>query len=161
MNRWGLLIPLIAILSGGCAKEVVFQEDVQTPSGIWERGWDPIFAFDIADTITPHDVYLDVRHTGDYPFSNLYTFVKLTGPSGESITDTVECTLADPSGRWFGKGLGFISSDRFQAHVLYKLRNRFPRKGRYTLMLEQAMRTQKLQGVIDVGVSVERSKSRS
>ena len=79
----------------------------------------------------------------------------------ESITDTVECTLADPSGRWFGKGLGFISSDRFQAHVLYKLRNRFPRKGRYTLMLEQAMRTQKLQGVIDVGVSVERSKSRS
>ncbi|MBL0045437.1 MAG: gliding motility lipoprotein GldH [Flavobacteriales bacterium] len=161
MNRRALLILPVAILFGGCAKDVVFQEDAQTPSGVWERGWNPAFAFDIADTITAHDVYLDVRHTGDYPFSNLYTFVKLTGPSGESLTDTVECTLADASGRWYGKGLGFISSDRFQAHVLYKLRNRFPRKGRYTITLEQAMRTEKLQGVIDVGVSVERSKSKS
>ena len=161
MNRRALLILPVAILFGGCAKDVVFQEDAQTPSGVWERGWNPAFAFDIADTITAHDVYLDVRHTGDYPFSNLYTFVKLMGPSGESLTDTVECTLADASGRWYGKGLGFISSDRFQAHVLYKLRNRFPRKGRYTITLEQAMRTEKLQGVIDVGVSVERSKSKS
>ena len=161
MNRRALLILPVAILFGGCAKDVVFQEDAQTPSGVWERGWNPAFAFDIADTITAHDVYLDVGHTGDYPFSNLYTFVKLTGPSGESLTDTVECTLADASGRWYGKGLGFISSDRFQAHVLYKLRNRFPRKGRYTITLEQAMRTEKLQGVIDVGVSVERSKSKS
>jgi gliding motility-associated lipoprotein GldH len=150
---------LIGVLFSGCAEPPVFQEDAQTPAGIWERGWDPVFTFNIGDTVSAHDVYLDLRHTGDYPFSNLYAFVKLTGPDNKSLTDTVECVLADPSGRWYGKGLGFITSDRFQAHVLYKLRNRFPRKGRYTLTLEQAMRTEQLQGVIDVGVSIERSKS--
>ena len=77
------------------------------------------------------------------------------------MVDTVECTLADGTGRWYGKGTGFIFSDRFQAHVLYKLRNRFPRSGRYTLTLEQAMREEKLSGVIDVGISVERSKQGS
>lgn len=144
----------------GCADGVVFQQDIEVPKGQWDRSWKPSFSFDVSDTIAPHDVYLDVRHTGDYPFSNLYTFVKLEGPGGMAATDTVECTLANPTGRWYGKGLGFISSDRFQAHVLYKLRNRFPRSGRYTFTLEQAMRTEKLEGIIDVGVSVERSKQK-
>lgn len=151
-----ILIP--ALLVAGCTDSVVFQEDAQTPSGSWERGWNPQFAFDVTDTLAQHDVYLDLRHTGDYPFSNLYAFVTLTAPDGHESVDTVECTLADPSGRWYGKGQGFISSDRFQAHVLYKLHNRFPRSGRYSLTLEQAMRVEKLQGIIDVGVSVERSK---
>ena len=70
---------------------------------------------------------------------------------------TVECLLADPSGRWYGKGLGFIFSDRYQAHVLYKLNNRFPAPGRYSITLEQAMRTDELKGILDVGISVERS----
>ncbi len=142
----------------GCANNVVFQADQEVPNGSWDRSWKPEFAFDIVDTLAAQDVYLDIRHTGDYPFSNIYTFVKLTGPDARQLTDTVECTLADGTGRWYGKGVGFIHSDRFQAHVLYKLRNRFPRKGRYTITLEQAMREDKLSGVIDVGISVERSK---
>jgi gliding motility-associated lipoprotein GldH len=151
---------LIAILLAGCAESVVFQQDMEVPDGKWDRSWKPTFSFDIGDTINAHDVYLDLRHTGDYPFSNLYTFVELEGPGGMTATDTVECTLADPTGRWYGKGLGFITSDRFQAHVLYKLRNRFPRSGRYTFTLEQAMRTEKLEGIIDVGVSVEKSQQK-
>ena len=154
MNRTLIALLPCALLIG-CAEEVVFQEDARTPNGTWERGWDPSFSFEVSDTVSPHNVYLDIRHTGDYPFSNLYTFVDLQGPDGRSLTDTVECTLADPSGRWYGKGLGFINSDRFEAHVLYRMGNRFPRKGRYTLTLRQAMRTEALPGVIDVGISVE------
>lgn len=149
---------VLALSLMGCTENVVFQEDAMTPSGAWERGWNPSFSFEVKDTLLPHDVYLDLRHTGDYPFSNLYAFVTLTGPTGERLVDTVECTLADPTGRWYGKGQGFISSDRFQAHVLYKMHNRFPRSGRYSLTLEQAMRVEKLEGIIDVGVSVERSE---
>ncbi|HMU12764.1 MAG: gliding motility lipoprotein GldH [Bacteroidetes bacterium] len=148
---------LCLLLATGCTDGVVFQEDARTPHGAWERGWDPSFSFDMRDTTNPHDVYLDLRHTGDYPFSNLYAFVTLTGPDSVPVTDTVECLLADPTGRWYGSGTGFIRSHR-QAHVLYKLRNKFPRSGRYTITLRQAMRTEKLDGVTDVGVSVERSK---
>ena len=96
--------------------------------------------------------------TGEYPFSDLFLFVDLEGPRGRALRDTVECLLADPTGRWYGKGLGFIFADRYQAHVLYKLNNRFPASGRYSIKLEQAMRTEVLEGVLDVGVSVERSK---
>ncbi|HEX2616115.1 MAG TPA: gliding motility lipoprotein GldH [Flavobacteriales bacterium] len=156
-----LAITTAAMLLAGCGNEVLFQADQELPAGRWERTNKPAFSFEVADTLGEHDVFLDVRHTGDYPYSNLYTFVTLTGPDGRTLTDTVECTLADPTGRWYGKGTGFIFSDRFQAHVLYRMHNRFPRSGRYTFTIEQAMRTDTLSGVIDVGVSVERSSSAS
>ena len=69
----------------------------------------------------------------------------------------MECLLADPTGRWYGKGTGFIFANRaVDAKVLYKTGNRFPAAGHYVIRLEQAMRTERLEGVMDVGVSVER-----
>lgn len=157
--RSAALIPALAgLLLAGCSRHVVFQEDTKVPGGSWSRSWKPQFTFDIADTVSERDIYLDIRHSGDYRFSNIYLFATLEGPSGEAFTDTVECTLADPVGRWYGKGTGFIFSDRFQAHVLYRMNNRFPRAGRYVFTLEQAMRTEELEGIIDVGISVEHAR---
>ena len=149
------LIGTAVLLLAACTGHVAFQESTAVPDGIWRRSWQPQFTFDITDTVAPKDIYLDIRHTGDYPFSNIFLFTTLQGPDGRSYTDTVECTLADPVGRWYGKGTGFIFSDRFQAHVLYCMNNRFPHTGRYAFTLEQAMRTEELPGVIDVGISVE------
>jgi gliding motility-associated lipoprotein GldH len=147
-----------AFLLASCSDNVVFQADLPVPEGVWDRSYVPEFTFEVVDTVQHHDLYIDVRHTGDYPFSDLFLFVDLHGPNDRHLRDTVECLLADPTGRWYGKGTGFIFADRFEAHVLYKLKNRFPAAGQYTVKLEQAMRTEQLPGIIDVGVSVERSK---
>ncbi len=141
----------------GCSKSTVFQADVPIANGEWDRAFEPSFEITIDDTVSKHDVFIDVRHTGEYPFSDLFLFVDLKGPGGRAMRDTVECLLADPTGRWYGKGLGFIFADRYQAKVLYKMNNRFPAAGNYSITLEQAMRTEKLSGVLDVGVTVERS----
>ena len=158
MKNTAVIVALACLLVAGCTSHVVFQQDAEVPNGIWARSWKPQFSFDIKDTVAQRNIYLDIRHTGEYRFSNIYVFTTLQGPDGHAFTDTVECTLADPSGRWFGKGTGFIFSDRFQAHVLYRMNNRFPRSGRYVFTLEQAMRTDELKGVIDVGVSVEEAQ---
>jgi gliding motility-associated lipoprotein GldH len=158
VTQRGLLLVTLVLLLGGCADQVVYQADTAIPGGAWHRDLKPEFEFDITDTIAKHDLFIDIRHTGEYPFSDLFLFVDLHGPGDRHLRDTVECLLADPAGRWYGKGLGFIFADRYKAHVLYKLGNRFPAAGRYTMRLEQAMRTEQLPGVIDVGVSVERSR---
>ena len=149
---------LVLALLTGCSEPPVFQADVPIAEAAWDRTFRPSFTFSITDTVNKHDVFIDVRHTGDYPFSDLFLFVDLAGPGGRTVRDTVECLLADPSGQWYGKGLGFIFADRYQAHVLYKLGNRFPAGGQYTITLEQAMRTEKLNGILDVGLSVTRSR---
>jgi gliding motility-associated lipoprotein GldH len=151
---------VVALLLVGCAGNVVYQDSVPVPDGAWDRALAPEFAFDITDTISEHNVYIDVRHTGDYPFSDLFLFVDLWGPGDRHLRDTVECLLADPMGRWYGKGTGFLFADRHEAKVLYRLHKKFPTSGRYSIRLEQAMRTEKLPGVLDVGISVERAERR-
>lgn len=153
-----VFVASVLMLLTGCSEPPVFQADVPIAEGSWDRANKPSFTFNIKDTVNKHDVFIDVRHNGDYPFSDLFLFVDLKGPGGRTARDTVECLLADPTGKWFGKGQGFIFADRYQAHVLYKLGNRFPSGGEYTVTLEQAMRTEKLPGVLDVGMSVMRSK---
>ncbi|MBX2974441.1 MAG: gliding motility lipoprotein GldH [Flavobacteriales bacterium] len=155
------LIPFVAllfVLLTGCSEPPVFQADVPIAEGAWDRAFKPKFTFTIDDAASKHDVFIDVRHNGDYPFNGLFVFVDLEGPGGRTARDTVECLLADATGKWYGKGQGFVFADRYQAHVLYKLGNRFPATGEYTITLEQAMRTEKLPGVLDVGISVMRSR---
>ncbi|HQZ42137.1 MAG TPA: hypothetical protein PK735_04555, partial [Flavobacteriales bacterium] len=55
---------LCSALLFGCTEGVVFQEDLPIPNGTWDRSYQPEFAFDITDTISQHDVFIDVRHTG-------------------------------------------------------------------------------------------------
>jgi gliding motility-associated lipoprotein GldH len=137
-----------------CRSEVVHHADIHVPDEGWSRDWRPEFAFSIADTNALHDVYIDLRHTGDYAFSDLYLFATVRGPGLPPAVDTVECLLADPAGRWYGKGRGYIHS----LHLLYKAGKRFPRPGRYSIELEQAMRVDPLEHVLDVGISVEKPR---
>jgi gliding motility-associated lipoprotein GldH len=161
VKRKSLLFIPLAALFFACGKGVVFQADAPIPDERWVNTYKPEFTFDVTDTVTEHDVYIDIRHTGDYDFSDLWLFSTINGPGLKPVRDTAMCVLARPTGEWLGKGLGFIFSDRFEAHVLWKVGNRFPRTGRYTIQLEQAMRVDTLAGIIDVGVSVERSKKKA
>lgn len=146
----------LVLLLSACGDALVHSETRPVPGSVWDRSWKPEFTFEISDTLGQHDTYLDIRHTGSYAFSELYLFVTLKRPDGHVLLDTVQCPLSDANGRWYGEGLGFIRSERFDAHILYKYGNRFPQRGRYSVTLEQAMRVEKLEGVIDVGVSVEK-----
>ncbi len=49
-------------------------------------------------------------------------------------TDTFEFTLAEPSGKWKGSGIGCTN-------VLYKNSVYFPRKGNYTLKSNKVCET--------------------
>jgi gliding motility-associated lipoprotein GldH len=85
--------------------------------------------------------------------SNLYLFVTTTAPSGHSVRDTVEVILADEKGKWLGSGLG----DIWDLQQLYKQNVRFAQRGKYRFEYEQAMRTEKLPFVLDVGLRVEKA----
>ena len=109
---------------------------------------------DISDTVSAHNIYINVRNAGGYQFSNLFIFFTTTTPSGKMEKDTVELTLADASGKWLGDGLGDIWDNR----ILFKNSFRFPEKGRYTFLLEQGMRFDVIPQLMDVGIRIEKVK---
>lgn len=149
---------LLLLFAGGftsCDEEAVFEQNQAITDGIWNADQRLSFPFQISDTISYHNFYLNLRNSGDYEYSNLYVFVHTYFPNGKSSKDTVECLLADPSGRWMGSGLG----DLVEHQILFKYRRRFPLAGDYRIELEHAMRRDPLEGVVDAGIRIEKDAS--
>jgi gliding motility-associated lipoprotein GldH len=145
-------IALVLLLFISCDRNVIFEKNVELPDNHWEVKNVVDFETDIQDTVTPHNLYINLRNAGGYPFSNIFLFFTTSSPSGKMERDTVELTLADPSGKWLGNGLGDIWDNR----VLFKENFRFPEKGVYKFALEQAMRVDPLPQIMDVGIRIEK-----
>ncbi len=154
MGNRRLFIFLAIALLCSCDPDCVYEKNIRIPDGIWDKDAPVRFEVIIRDTITPHNIYINVRNTGMYPVSNLYLFITTTAPSGHSIKDTVQVILADEKGKWLGKGLG----DIWDMQRLYKKNVRFAQKGMYIFEYEQAMRMKKLPFILDVGLRVEKSR---
>jgi gliding motility-associated lipoprotein GldH len=141
----------LLLIAAACDSRRVY-EDYEA---VDENGWMPRdqkhFEVMIRDTLKLYNLYINVRNTSDYPYSNLFLFVHTRFPDGKQFTDTVECQLADPSGKWLGKGPGKIKDNQFT----FRKGINFPHGGRYTFSIEQAMRENYLKGIHDIGLRIE------
>lgn len=146
---------VLFLLIPSCDSNKVYQEYIEVEGGVWHRENIANFEFEAKDTTSKHNLYINIRNTGDYPFSNLYLFVTMKGPNGNLLKDTVNCILADNRGKWLGSGIG----DMFDQQIPYIGGFRFAQKGKYNVSLEQAMRVEDgLKGITDVGLRVEKAK---
>jgi gliding motility-associated lipoprotein GldH len=142
---------VLVLLFTSCDRDMVYDQYMTTENGMWKWNDVGVFKVEMNDTVSLYNVYLQVRHTVDYPLSNLYMFVLVKGPSGQYLRDTVNMVLAEPDGSWIGRGTGKLRELR----LLYRKQTRFTESGTYTFSLGQAMRKSELP-VTNVGVRIER-----
>ena len=155
-NIYTVFIVFSALFIQACeqARKFEFFETIDGES--WHVN-DTISAeYRIEDTLNVYNFYLNIRNNNNYPYSNLYVFATTTFPNGRTRIDTVECVLAYPDGTWFGNGFGGVFDNR----VLYKQRKRFPLVGDYKIELVHGMRTETLNGLLDVGYRIESVKTK-
>lgn len=153
---FSLVVLLLALpFFTSCDKNMVFDKFHHIDGESW--AWDqPVnFLFQIDDTLSYNNIIITVRHSTDYPLSNLYMFVHLNGPSGQSVNDTINFMLARNNGKWIGVGIGNLREIAY----LYRKNTLFPEPGEYELSLEQAMRLQEVP-VSEIGVRVEKMNSK-
>jgi gliding motility-associated lipoprotein GldH len=145
----GVMVLLLHCQS--CDSGMVYDQYMPTEQGMWRWQDAKEFKADVSDTISMHNIYLQVRHTVEYPMSNLYMLVHVKAPSGQHLTDTINMVLAAPDGKWTGRGNGNIR----ELMLLYRKQTKFRVPGTYVFTLEQAMRQAELP-VTDLGVRIER-----
>lgn len=151
------LVPFCFLLLGSfflfsCDSNRIFEKNHEIPGNNWAADQKIKFEVDITDTVSGNHVFINLRHAGNYSYSNLFLFINTTFPDGKTTKDTAECILADDKGKWFGKGIG----DMWEARILFKRNVRFSQSGTYVFEYEQAMRIDKLPGIMDVGLRIEK-----
>jgi gliding motility-associated lipoprotein GldH len=109
-----------------------------------------VFQTSILDTINLHNIFLQLRTSTDYKWSNMFFFSEINFPNNKTRTDTFEVFLMDKNGNWNGDKSGIVANFN---HSLYK-NIKFPIKGDYKFKLIQAMRDTILKEVISVGLKI-------
>jgi len=146
------LVLLSIILFSACDSKRIFEKNIEITDNTWDVSQKMKFEVTITDTVSGNNVFINLRHADNYPYSNLFLFINTTFPNGKTTRDTAECILADDKGKWFGKGLG----DIWEARILFKRNVRFSQGGTYIFEYEQAMRIDKLNGIMDIGLRIEK-----
>ena len=147
-----LCLSLIANLVS-CDRKRVFESYYELDKKGWHKDSVVVFNVQLTDTIKNHNLYVNIRNKGTYAYSNLWLFLSIGSPDGALRTDTVEFTLAEPSGKWKGSGVGGLHDN----HILYKKSVYFPHKGNYTFSIKQGMRDNVLEGIRDIGIRIEKT----
>lgn len=151
-----VLLAVLPLLSG-CLESPVYQKQYSVPGNAWTYGWKPVFEFDITDTTAAYNMYFLIRHTEAYPNSNIWVKIHSKEPGDSTFReDRIEIPLAESDGRWLGKGMGSIWEQRMPI-TRNDIPKVFRKAGRYTLRLEQNMRTNPLPEVLQVGLRVEKA----
>ncbi|MDR1876034.1 MAG: gliding motility lipoprotein GldH [Flavobacteriaceae bacterium] len=145
-----LIIFILAVLCIQCNDPYEFSE-MNNINNSWNKKDTVNFNFVIKNAKDKKNINLVVRNNNDYPFSNLYLFIKLKQGQKTISIDTLNYRLADNTGKWLGSGMGSVKEIYFQ----YKRDYNFPEDGKYTLSVVQGMRKDTLKGIEDFGVNIE------
>ena len=136
-----------------CNKNVVYTQYNEFEKQEWFAKNNVVFEVPIEDNQNFHNIYLKIRHADSYPYSNLFLFVTTSYPDGKSLTDTMEVILANNKGEWMGNGAGEV----YDYKIPIKKNVKFPQTGKYTFSFQQAMRTDPLPLIMDIGFEIEKS----
>ena len=155
LKKISFILLIVTILSSCVNKNVIFDESVVISNAAWNNQDFPYFDVNVEDTTSAYNFYLNIRHLENYRYSNFYMFLHTTFPDGNQTHDTIELVLSYPDGRWIGKGSGSMRDN----NILLNDNLHFPLKGNYRFEIEQAMREDVLDGIVDVGVCFEKNRN--
>lgn len=148
-----LFLAGILAIMGACDSNLVFEQYQPITNRNWNKDSVLVFNIPITDTTSNHNLYISIRNDVDYPYSNLWLFINIEQPNGESLNDKFEITLADPSGKWLGEGFGGLKT----REVIFRSNVFFPVSGDYKISIEQGMRDDVLHGISDVGIRIDKT----
>lgn len=147
---------LLSIIAGlmfmlsSCETESYYDYSLPLPEGIWAQDSSLVFNVPIDDTTALYDFFLNLRHRTDYPYANLYLFIRSTMPDSTVAQDTLELQLAQTNGKWLGSGNGSLRYN----HFILRHQLRFAKTGNYQFEVTQGMRQQQLIGIENVGIQL-------
>ena len=149
------LIPVaICFFVLSCAKINVFEKNVSFKEHAWPGIVKPQIEFNITDTNSLYNIYIVLRHSDAYNFNNIWIKCTVITP-GDTTKKSRDynLTLATNDKGWSGIGM----DDIFEHRVLIQPNTKFSRAGNYQFILQQVMREDPLENILNVGMRVERA----
>ena len=142
----------ITLLLSSCGTVDVYEKTGAFADHEWSSKTKLTFQFDVTDTAARYNIYAVIRHLDAYHWNNIWLNITTIAPGDKANTQQVNLQLGDNAKGWLGAELDDIVEQRV-------LLTRTPvqlKQGTYTFTLQQIMREDPLEYVMNSGIRVEK-----
>jgi gliding motility-associated lipoprotein GldH len=154
--RFWLPLAGIAFFFSACDNDRVYETNQDFTDRTWKVNDTVQFHFSIKDPGVKYNILYSVRNSLEYPYARLFVTWHLQDSTGKELEKKLISgyLFDEKTGRPTGtSGLGDIYDHRFLLTSDYEFRQ----PGKYYVTLQQFMRADTLEGVLAVGVRIEKS----
>ncbi|HET9825188.1 MAG TPA: gliding motility lipoprotein GldH [Chitinophagaceae bacterium] len=133
-----------------CTTVDLYEKNVTIPGFKWKSTFKPEFSFIIKDTSSPYQLFLVLRHNEKYNYNNIWINLYSQPPRDTVHKATFELPLANAE-KWLGSGM-----DDIYEHRIKLTDPQYLKAGTYRFKIEQIMREDPLENVMNIGLRVEK-----
>ncbi len=133
-----------------CGEKTFYEIEFVDNDEFWSYNEIKTCQFSISDTTKKYDLILDVEHSADFGFQNMYFKIKTTFPDGKHIAQQLPINLADNRGKWYGK----CNAATCELRVVLQHQIYFKSIGDYSIEMEQYSRERNLEGIKKISFKI-------
>ena len=148
---WILAAYYLQLITVSCTTIDLYEKNVTIPKHRWSSSFKPEFSFSITDTTASYQVFFVMRHTEKYNFNNIWINLYSQPPGDTMHKAKYELTLATNDKGWLATGMDDIYEHRIPLTNPQSLK-----AGTYKFKIEQIMREDPLENVLNAGIRVEK-----
>jgi len=148
-----ILSIVVLLCVTACDPNRLYETNTPVAGEKWAYADVKSFTVDVTDTTTRYNIYINVRHSFQFEWRNMYVQVGTQLPDGKKMEKRVNLPLCENDGKWFGSCLG----DNCDLPVMIQENAKFPQKGKYTFTIRQDMRVNPLEKIKSIGLRVEKT----
>jgi gliding motility-associated lipoprotein GldH len=139
-----------------CKNEGVIFLEYSNLNGTWDKENEINFSFDAEENFA--DLSLLIRNDNSYPFSNIYLITSIKN-NNEIIIDTINYLFENNNTNWYNLESSSINNSKISLKDNFKiLAGELDFKVKHSVRyLDSIMPQKKLDGILDVGLLVEKT----
>lgn len=147
------LIAILIIGLGSCQTIDVYEKTEAFITHSWASSERPSFTFEITDTTSLYNIFFVLRHEDAYNYNNIWVNLTVKSPV-DVVTIRREFILGNNRQGWLASGM----DDIFEHRIPFNDKPAPLHAGKYTFTLQQDMREDPLEHILNAGIRVEKAK---
>ena len=152
-KKYHILLYCFRDLFSSCTTADIYEKDITIPHVKWMSSFQPSFDFTVKDSASRYQLYFVIRHTDKYNYTNIWVNLYSQPPGDTMHKAPFELALATNDKGWLGTGM-----DDIYEHRIKLTDGVFFKPGLYHFNIEQIMREDPLENVMNVGLRMEKVK---
>lgn len=156
--RTSYILLITSYIISSCSSIDLYEKTVAIPGHSWKAGYKPAFTFTIKDTSSAYQLFLILRHNDKYNYNNIYINLYTQQPGQDSLQSArYDLRLATNEKGWLASGMDDIYEHRIPLTPMGQ-QFYFRKPGNYTFSIEQIMREDPLNNVLNAGLRIEKKE---